>query len=51
MPPSDCCWLCSYQSEALGIKLNAFIVKHIGVMSIETIAMQVVRLGSALCDG
>jgi hypothetical protein len=42
MPPGcDCCWLCSYQSEALGIKLNAFVVKHIGVMSIETIAMQV----------
>lgn len=43
MPPPPCsaCWLCSYQGEALGIKLNAFIVKHIGVMSIETIAMQV----------
>ena len=35
------CWLCSYQSEPLGIKLNAFVVKHIGVMSIETISMQV----------
>jgi hypothetical protein len=38
---SCCCWLCTYQSEALGIKLNAFVVKHIGVMSIETISMQV----------
>ena len=36
-----CCWLCTYQSESLGVKLNAFIVKHIGVMSIETISMQV----------
>ncbi len=35
------CWLCTYQSETLGIKLNAFIVKHIGVMSIETISAQV----------
>jgi hypothetical protein len=48
MPPSSAssspcaaCWLCTYQGENLGIKLNAFIVKHIGVMSIETIAMQV----------
>jgi hypothetical protein len=35
------CWLCTYQGEKLGIKLNAFIVKHIGVMSIETISAQV----------
>jgi hypothetical protein len=35
------CWLCSFQSEPLGVKLNAFIVKHIGVMSIETISTQV----------
>ena len=35
------CWLCTYQGEALGKKLNFFIIKSIGVMDIHCIATQV----------
>ena len=35
------CWLCTYQGESLGKRLNHFIVKHIGVMDISCIARQV----------
>lgn len=35
------CWLCTYQGEPLGKKLNHFIVKHIGVMDITCISVQV----------
>lgn len=35
------CWLCTYQGEPLGKKLNIFIIKHIGVMDINCIASQV----------
>ena len=35
------CWLCTYQGEPLGKKLNDFIVKHIGVMDMTCISRQV----------
>jgi len=35
------CWLCTYQGEPLGKKLNQFIIKHIGVIDINCIAIQV----------
>jgi hypothetical protein len=35
------CWLCTYQGETLGKKLNDFIVKHIGVMDMHCISRQV----------
>ena len=35
------CWLCTYQGETLGKKLNDFIVKHIGVMDMQCISKQV----------
>jgi hypothetical protein len=35
------CWLCTYQGETLGKKLNEFIVKHIGVMDMQSISKQV----------
>jgi hypothetical protein len=35
------CWLCTYQGETLGKKLNDFIVKHIGVMDMQSISKQV----------
>ena len=35
------CWLCTFQGEPLGIKLNDFIVKHIGVMDTHCISRQV----------
>jgi hypothetical protein len=35
------CWLCTYQGEALGKKLNHFIVRHIGVIDIKCISVQV----------
>jgi hypothetical protein len=34
------CWLCTYQGETLGKKLNEFIVKHIGVMDMQSISKQ-----------
>ena len=35
------CWLCAFQGEALGGKLTAFIVKHVGLMDLACIAQQV----------
>ena len=35
------CWLCIYQGEPIGKKLNNFIVKHIGVIDMKCIATQV----------
>lgn len=35
------CWLCAYQGEQLGKRLNSFVVKHIGVIDIRCIALQV----------
>lgn len=35
------CWLCTYQGEPVGKKLNSFIIKHIGVIDIDCIAVQV----------
>jgi len=35
------CWLCTFQGEQLGRRLNHFIVKHIGVMDMQCIAQQV----------
>ena len=35
------CWLCAFQGEPLGKKLNEFIVKHIGVMDMHCISQQV----------
>lgn len=35
------CWLCAFQGEPLGKKLNDFIVKHIGVMDMTCISRQV----------
>ena len=35
------CWLCTFQGEPLGKKLNEFIVKHIGLMDMHCIAQQV----------
>ena len=35
------CWLCAFQGEALGAKLHAFIIKHIGIMDMACIAQQV----------
>jgi hypothetical protein len=35
------CWLCAYQGEALGKRLNEFIIKHIGVMDLHCISLQV----------
>jgi len=35
------CWLCAFQGEALGGRLAAFIVKHVGLMDIACIAQQV----------
>ena len=35
------CWLCTYQGEALGSKLNAFVIRHIGIMDMHCIARQV----------
>jgi len=35
------CWLCTYQGEPLGKKVNHFIVRHIGVIDIQCISVQV----------
>ena len=35
------CWLCTFQGEPLGKKLNEFIVKHIGLMDMHCISQQV----------
>lgn len=35
------CWICSYQGNILGKRLNDFIVKNIGYMEINCIAQQV----------
>ena len=35
------CWLCAFQGEALGARLTAFIVKHVGLMDLACIAQQV----------
>jgi hypothetical protein len=35
------CWLCTFQGEPLGKKLNEFIIKHIGLMDLHCIAQQV----------
>ncbi len=35
------CWLCTYQGEPVGKKLNHFIIKHIGVIDTDCIAQQV----------
>lgn len=35
------CWLCTFQGEPLGKKLNEFIIKHIGLMDMHCIAQQV----------
>jgi len=35
------CWLCAFQGEPLGTKLNNFIIKYIGIMDMQCIAQQV----------
>lgn len=35
------CWLCAFQGEPLGKRLNEFIIKHIGIMDTHCIAQQV----------
>ena len=35
------CWLCTYQGEPLGARLNTFIIRHVGIMDPACIAQQV----------
>jgi hypothetical protein len=35
------CWLCTYQGEPTGARLNAFIIRHVGIMDPACIAQQV----------
>lgn len=35
------CWLCAFQGEALGSRLNTFIIRHVGIMDMGCIAQQV----------
>jgi len=35
------CWLCAFQGEPLGVKLSAFIIRHVGIMDMGCIAQQV----------
>ena len=35
------CWLCTYQGEPLGARLNTFIIRHVGIMDMTCIAQQV----------
>jgi hypothetical protein len=39
--PRRMCWLCTYQGEPLGVRLNTFVIRHIGIMDIGCIAQQV----------